>query len=218
MRSVSAEPTPLYKRTSLPLDLMEPFGGAGSLNSEGKKNKGQTTISATHAGKELGPLREGDLSSLDAKKYLSEVSRIAAWIERNEHDAEDLAQDVLLRLLAARLRKNQALGPWARTTAIRIVSRRKDVDRARALREFEYAFEYERPPHSNDAFMGNELSASLGLLRNPYQAAIRNHYLRGMSYGSMANTANCSESLVRMHVSRGLRLLRDKLQLRTPKQ
>jgi len=191
---------------------MEAHLGAAAMCSARKKSKKLPWAPGALLARDTAAIDEFKLSYVNARQCLPEVCRVVSWIERNEHDAEDLVQDVLLQLLDTRVRRRDGLRTWVRTTVIRMASRRKAADGFRIIREIEHASAQGKSTISNDDYVGWQLSAHLCLLRDPYQAAIRNHFLRGMSYGEMADAASSSESLIRMHISRGLRMLKCRLQ------
>jgi RNA polymerase sigma-70 factor (ECF subfamily) len=159
--------------------------------------------------------REGALAEV-SQRYRGRLVSYAARILKDETEAEDVAQEVLLKAAgSAGPREGTALGPWLYT-----VTGRAAVDRLRA-RKVEARALRAVPPRTVAApatpIEGSpELAAALHDLDDPYRSALILRYLEGLDFREVAARLGTIERTARTWVGRGLTRLRAALQGRMP--
>jgi RNA polymerase sigma factor (sigma-70 family) len=145
----------------------------------------------------------------------------AAWVRRLArelvHDraaAEDLAQDTWLALLRARPAHDGPMRPWLARVARNRAALRLRRASARSAREHEAA-RPEAVPSAEELVGRMELQRQLVevvlALAEPYRGTIFLRFYEGLSAAEIAASRGCPESTVRSQLTRGLELLRARL-------
>lgn len=143
----------------------------------------------------------------------SEVQRFVSHRVRDEALAEDLVQDVLLRMhtRASELRDVSKMAAWARSIALHAI-----VDHSRRRRETpgvdEARVEAEIPDDEPlDELVASWLPSMLALLPEEHAAAVRAADLEGKSMREIADGAGISVSGAKSRVQRGRKMLEQQL-------
>lgn len=159
-------------------------------------------------------LRRGDKEALAliAARYRARLVDAARVIVRDPAEAEDVAQDVLMRIGEARsLESAEALCGYLVSTA-----RRLAIDR---LRKRVLAARASRGAARDERVEGGAESATradeaalavreLNTLGEPYRSAVTMRYLRGLDFPQVAAELGTNERTARTWVGRGLAQLR----------
>jgi RNA polymerase sigma-70 factor (ECF subfamily) len=139
--------------------------------------------------------------------------RLARRLTAREQDAEDLAQEV--RLHALRRPGHAERLPWLRIVARRTSWRWSFREQARSQREKRVA----RPEALESdlseveaASLREYLEASVEALREPYREVVRLHYFEDLAVEEIAGRLGRPSVTVRVQISRGLDLLRERLE------
>ena len=135
--------------------------------------------------------------------YADDLYRFAVYYTGSKHDAEDIVQDVFLKLLDDRV----ATKPGKEKTYLftmtanscrdyfRSASRQKDVDLESAENELQYFDDFnERNKAVYDELMN---------LDSQFRMPIYLHYYAGYSYKDIAGILKISESAVAVRINRG---------------
>jgi RNA polymerase sigma-70 factor (ECF subfamily) len=158
-------------------------------------------------------LKRGDSRALAviAQRYRASLVAAARSILRDPGEAEDVAQDVLMRLaLGCDTTVATALQPYLESAARRLAI---DRLRRRAIgeRASRSAARPERAEGGDDAARSDErarLVRDLKTLGDPYRAALTLRYLEGRDFGDIAARLGTNERTARTWVGRGLALIR----------
>lgn len=140
------------------------------------------------------------------------IYKMARRVTGSEDDADDVAQDVLLKLWCMRER----LDEYRSVEALAMVmSRRMSIDRLRQSRgvPLEDIERLEETPSPEEALMRYEAEAEtdslLATLPDREQAVIRMKHIDGMETSEIAALIGTSEVNVRVALSRGRRRIKD---------
>lgn len=164
-------------------------------------------------------VQQGQAEEYDylVSKYLRRVVSIAWGIVRNAHDAEDLAQEALVKAYEniGRFRGGQPFGPWI----YRIVTNASlDVLKHRNKFRHEEIPETEPAARRDDATlpaMSHELAqridAALSELPEMQRIVARLHLVEEFDHDEIAGMMDLSEGTVRSHLSLARKKLREKL-------
>lgn len=159
-------------------------------------------------------------SQIDAALLLEQTGwlRALAWnLVGDTHRAEELTQDTLLTALDRPPRQaaeGVALRAWLAKVARNLARSRHRSDRHRAAREAASA-RSERLPSVDEAVERTELRqrlvAAILELRTPYREVIILRHLEGLTNAEIAERTNATPEAVRTRLSRGLAMLRERL-------
>ena len=144
-----------------------------------------------------------------ARRYMDMVFRLAFSYMKSASDADDVTQNVLLRLL--RNTKPFESEEHARFWLVRVTvneckrALRSPWRRAGDIEEYANELHFETPEHS-------ELFYAVMELPEKYRLVIHLHYYEDESVAQIAKILNLTESNVKVRLSRGRGMLREKLQ------
>jgi RNA polymerase sigma-70 factor (ECF subfamily) len=146
-----------------------------------------------------------------AWSYRDRLVACARKVLGDEHEAEDVAQEVLLRKESGRARDAVSLPAWLFAVCYRLAVDRR---RARARRERAHAT---RGAHESegtqDAALERDESERLRRLvrelAEPYRSAVELRYLEQRSFEEVARRLGTIERTARTWVARGLERLRE---------
>ncbi len=153
--------------------------------------------------------RRGDKRAYAALvgRYARDVFAVSFAVVGNVHDAEDIAQEALLKGLVqiAGLRKGERFGPWirriARNLAIDFVRRRKAGMQAAAQIQLQQRAESTEDYHV--------LEKAIGRLDETYRETILLYYFDGRRTEDVAEKLDISPATVLSRLSRARRQLRE---------
>jgi RNA polymerase sigma-70 factor, ECF subfamily len=157
-------------------------------------------------------------------EHSTRVFRLAYRLTGNRHDAEDLTQDVFVRVFRSlssytpgtfegwlhRITTNLFLDKARRKQRIRFDSLADDAADRLQGRELSPAQVYE------DSHLDADIQAALDALPPEYRAAVVLCDIEGLSYEEIAATLNVKLGTVRSRIHRGRAQLREALEHRRP--
>ncbi|UCF14017.1 MAG: RNA polymerase sigma factor [Phycisphaerales bacterium] len=155
--------------------------------------------------------RDGDCSAYASlvKSYSGRIFAVCYGILGNTHDAEDVAQQTLLRGFAniRQIRRNESFGAWisriARNLCVDFLRRQK---RRRSLRAGEVTSDRQSSQEHP------ELRKALAELSEEHRLALMLYYFDGCSTKAVAEAFEISEGAAQARLSRARRQLRKLLQ------
>ena len=136
-------------------------------------------------------LRQDDFMERAMRTWGSTVYRLALNQTQSPHDAEDICQDVFLRLLkdATAFKDDEHLKAWLLCVAI---NRCRDLHRSA----------WKRRAELTDALQDSELGRALGRLPDKMRLIVHLHYYEGFSTEEIARLVHCAPATVRSRLSR----------------
>jgi RNA polymerase sigma-70 factor (ECF subfamily) len=151
--------------------------------------------------------KNGDRSAYAGlvQAHSSRVFAICLGMVGNRHDAEDMAQQTLLRgfMRIGSLRNSQRFGHWvgqiARNSCIDLIRRRRTQPMVREPRD-------SGPNEDPETY--RQLEAALAELNEDYRLPLLLFYFNGRSTKSIAETLDISQAAVQTRLSRARRRLR----------
>lgn len=159
----------------------------------------------------------------EALDHYGALRQLAGRVAHNRAEAEDLVQDAYVRALRASHRFSQGtnLKAWLRTI-LRNVARNKRRDHYRARVHFdEHEFAQAAERHGSDApspeqallnqVIAPQLQTALESLPKALRDAVWLRDVKGFSYSDMAKQLRIPAGTVMSRISRGRRLLHDRL-------
>jgi RNA polymerase sigma-70 factor (ECF subfamily) len=163
------------------------------------------------------PAMSADSLSIPAESLLEHrefVRRLARSLVRDEHAAQDLAQDAWLEALRRPPRSSSGLRAWL-ASVVRTRARNKARGEARRTsRELAAAREEtdrsEHGLHERFAMQHKVVEAVLAL-REPYKTVVLLHYYEGLSPSAIAARRGAPSGTVRAQLTRAHELLRERL-------
>ena len=153
-------------------------------------------------------LRQDDFMERAMRTWGSTVYRLALNQTQSPHDAEDICQDVFLRLLkdATAFKDDEHLKAWLLCVAI---NRCRDLHRSAWKRRAELTDAVpdagREDPRSDDAaraLQDCELGRALGRLPDKMRLIVHLHYYEGFSTEEIARLVHCAPATVRSRLSR----------------
>jgi len=165
------------------------------------------------------------------EEHSGRVYRLAYHLTGNQHDAEDLTQDVFVRVFNSlsqfkpgtfegwlhRITTNLFLDRMRRKKRIRFDFMADDDAAVSTSDSFD---RHERSGQPEDAFdmshLGDDIVAALGDLPPEYRAAVVLSDIEGLSYEEIAATLGIKMGTVRSRLSRARAKLRESLAHRAP--
>ncbi|MFW7414412.1 RNA polymerase sigma factor SigE [Demequina sp. SO4-18] len=165
------------------------------------------------------------------EEHSGRVYRLAYHLTGNQHDAEDLTQDVFIRVFNSlsqfkpgtfegwlhRITTNLFLDRMRRKKRIRFDFMADDDVSVPTSRSFD---RHERSGQPEDAFdmshLGDDIVAALSDLQPEYRAAVVLSDIEGLSYEEIAATLGIKMGTVRSRLSRARAKLRESLAHRAP--
>lgn len=151
--------------------------------------------------------RSGDKSAYAGlvKAYSGRVFAICLGMLGNSHDAEDIAQQALVKGFSQirQLRDSQQFGAW-----IVQIARNLCIDHIRRRRRERAAFAERAAVRVSSSKEYPELRAALVKLREEYRLPLMLYYFDGRSAKNIAETLEVSEATVQARLSRARRQLR----------
>ncbi|RLV50834.1 RNA polymerase sigma factor SigE [Nocardioides mangrovicus] len=156
--------------------------------------------------------------------HSARVYRLAYRLTGNAHDAEDLTQEVFVRVF----RKLDSYTPgtfegWLHRITTNLFldqARRKSRIRFDALADDQAARLPSRTPAPDTAFMDQQfdadIEAALAALPPDFRAAVVLCDVEGLTYEEIADVLNLKMGTVRSRIHRGRSMLRDALSHRAP--
>ena len=165
------------------------------------------------------------------EQHSARVYRLAYHLTGNQHDAEDLTQDVFIRVFNSLSKyKPGTFEGWLHRITTNLF-----LDRMRRKKRIRFDFladddatvatgdsfdRHERSGQPEDAFdmsnLGDDIVAALGALAPEYRAAVVLSDIEGLSYEEIAATLGVKMGTVRSRISRARAKLRDSLAHRAP--
>ncbi|MBP5262288.1 MAG: RNA polymerase sigma factor [Clostridiales bacterium] len=145
-------------------------------------------------------------------QYSDDLYRFAVSFVGTKHDAEDIVQDVFMKLLSLKLKLDKGSEKTYLMTMtankcrdhLRSSAHRTNVDLESAEWELQY---YDGFTERN-----KEVFDELMRLEDQFRVPIYLHYYAGYSYREIAEILNLSESAVAMRISRGKDQMRIRLE------
>ncbi|WNM25122.1 RNA polymerase sigma factor SigE [Demequina capsici] len=165
------------------------------------------------------------------EEHSGRVYRLAYHLTGNQHDAEDLTQDVFVRVFNSlsqykpgtfegwlhRITTNLFLDRMRRKKRIRFDFMADDDSSVATSDSFD---RHERSGQPEDAFdmtnLGDDIVAALAELQPEYRAAVVLSDIEGLSYEEIAATLGIKMGTVRSRLSRARAKLRESLAHRAP--
>lgn len=153
--------------------------------------------------------RADEWIALAMGKYLTTVYRLAYARTRSRQDAEDVTQEVMLKLVAhaAEIESERHLKAWLlRVTANQSISLFRSAWRRLTLplNDAVLASQQLSPPH-------DQLDEALQALSRDLRTVIHLYYYEDMSTAEIAETLHIRPEAVRKRLSRARKLLQDRL-------
>ena len=152
-------------------------------------------------------------------KYRQRVFSFAFYSLRTREDAEDITQDVFIRLWQhwSKVDHNR-LGAWlmrvARNAVVDHLRRHKnEKQRVDLPGGLENTVPVEDPGLELQQFR-QQLETAISELEDPYRSIIIMRDIQGLSYAEIEQTMNLSQSQVKVYLHRGRRQLRENQALR----
>ena len=153
--------------------------------------------------------RRGDKRAYAAlvSRYARDVFAVSFGVVGNVHDAEDIAQEALLKGLVqiAALRKGKRFGPW-----IRRIARNLAIDlvrRQRMHKQTTARIQFERRAESTEDY--HVLEKAIQRLDETYRETLLLYYFDGERTEDVAEKLNISPATVLSRLSRARRQLRE---------
>lgn len=155
--------------------------------------------------------RKGDKSAYAklAKHYSGRIFAICLGILDNTHDAEDIAQQALLKALTniRQLRGDEQFGAW-----IARIAKNLCIDFTRKRKHKRFFHIKGEAVSRNSSKEYPELQAALAKLSEEHRLALMLFYFDGRSTKNMAETLEISEALAQTRISRARKQLRKLLE------
>ncbi|WP_234996442.1 RNA polymerase sigma factor SigE [Demequina sp. NBRC 110054] len=190
------------------------------------------TTATTPASVEAAPALPEELTwERIVEEHSGRVYRLAYHLTGNQHDAEDLTQDVFVRVFNSlsqykpgtfegwlhRITTNLFLDRMRRKKRIRFDFMADDDAAVSTSESFD---RHERSGQPEDAFdmanLGDDIVAALADLQPEYRAAVVLSDIEGLSYEEIAATLGIKMGTVRSRLSRARAKLRESLAHRAP--
>ncbi|WP_062203389.1 RNA polymerase sigma factor SigE [Demequina salsinemoris] len=190
------------------------------------------TTATTPASVEAAPALPAELTwERIVEEHSGRVYRLAYHLTGNQHDAEDLTQDVFVRVFNSlsqykpgtfegwlhRITTNLFLDRMRRKKRIRFDFMADDDATVSTSESFD---RHERSGQPEDAFdmanLGDDIIAALADLQPEYRAAVVLSDIEGLSYEEIAATLGIKMGTVRSRLSRARAKLRESLAHRAP--
>ena len=152
-------------------------------------------------------------------QYRQRVFSFAYYSLRTREDAEDITQDVFIRLWQHwRKIDHERMGAWlmrvAHNSVIDHVRRHKNEQQRVDMPEsLENAVTVEDSELESQQFR-QQLEAAISSLQDPYRSIVIMRDVQGLSYQEIEQTLDLSQSQVKVYLHRGRRKLRDNPLLR----
>lgn len=153
------------------------------------------------------------------EKYRQRVFSFAYYSLRTREDAEDITQDVFIRLWQHwRKVDHQRMGAWLMRVAHNSVvdhvrKYRNEKQRVDLQHSLEDAVSVEDTSLESQQFR-QQLESAISELNDPYRSIIIMRDIQGLSYLEIEQTLNLSQSQVKVYLHRGRRQLRENESLR----
>ncbi len=145
-------------------------------------------------------------------RYGEMLFRLCFSMLRSRDDAEDAVQDVFVKYFTSPKSFNDA--EHEKAWFIKVTSNHcKDVMRKRAVRSAVGLDEISELEDYGIEKDGGEVLNSIFALPEKYRAVFVLHYLEEMSVADVANSLGLTQSAVKMRLSRGRELLKEKISL-----
>ena len=147
------------------------------------------------------------------EKYRQRVFSFAYYSLRIREDAEDITQDVFIRLWQHWLKVDHGrMGAWLMRVAHNSVvdhvrKHRNEKQRVDLQHSLEDALTVEDPGLETQQF-SQQLESAISELNDPYRSIIIMRDIQGMSYAEIEQTLDLSQSQVKVYLHRGRRQLR----------
>jgi len=143
------------------------------------------------------------------KAYSSRVFALSLGILGNRHDAEDIAQQALLKALTDmdQLRDGERFGPW-----LCQITKNLSIDLVRKRRRSSEALLRHAPSEKGRADSLASLEIALAKLPDDSRIALLLYYFDGRSTENIAETLGISRIAVHARLSRARRRLRELLE------
>jgi RNA polymerase sigma factor (sigma-70 family) len=155
--------------------------------------------------------RDGDKSAYAGlvKAYSGRVFAVCLGMLGNSHDAEDIAQQVLVKGFSEirQLRDSEQFGVW-----IVRIARNLCIDFIRRARRERIAFAASAAATKSSSEGHPELETALAKLREEYRLPLVLYYFDGQSAKNVAETLEISEAAVQARLSRARKQLRELLE------
>lgn len=151
-------------------------------------------------------------------RYLDQVYRFAAMVSRDQRDAEDLAQDAMLRAVRGLPSFSESRGPaeaWLWRIVVNAARDRGRVDRRRRLTFERWASltgpEPALAPDLLDALPDEELMAAVQRLPRRARAVVALRFGADLEFATIAATLGISASAARSTCARAIATLAQQL-------
>jgi RNA polymerase sigma-70 factor (ECF subfamily) len=163
-----------------------------------------------------------------AEEYAGRVYTFARYSLRQREDAEDVTQEVLIRLWA----NHQSIEPAATTTWVMRVARNLVIDVARRRQSRAAVFAdgadvaemaaQVPADHATDAWadrssLRERLEAALSELNEPYRSIVVMREIQGLAYDEIATAMNMPLGTIKVYLHRARRRLRETIQAESKK-
>jgi RNA polymerase sigma-70 factor (ECF subfamily) len=159
---------------------------------------------------------DGFPSNPGPAETMQSLHRIARRLVSREQDAEDLAQEVWLTVLARP--ELRAHAGWLRLVARRVLWRLADREQARAQREETAArsgLQEGALDEVEAASLREHLRVRVDSLDEPYRSVVRLHCFEELSIDEIARVFDRPSATVRVQLKRGRDALRERLERTT---
>lgn len=167
----------------------------------------------------IDAVKRGDSGAYDylVSKYLRRVISVAWGLIRNPADAEDLAQEALVRAFESigRFKSGEPFGPWV----YRIVTNLSlDLIKHRQRVRHEELTDTRSAPRSDEADLratsgqiGTRIDRAIETLPEMQRVVARLYLVEQFEYGEIAAMTGLSEGTIRSHLSLARKKLREEL-------
>jgi RNA polymerase sigma factor (sigma-70 family) len=150
---------------------------------------------------------ERPVAFADAARGLFDIAyRVAFRVLGERDEAEDVAQEAIIRAGGRWARIHSYAGPWtARVASNLAISAIRGRDRRRSLSPDPDVH------HDRDATLRIDLQDALRALGPRERESVMLHYFADLTYEQVGTALGCSEGSVKRYVHRGISRLRDSL-------
>ena len=153
-------------------------------------------------------LRANEWINIAMEQYLDMVYRLAYARTCSKQDAEDISQEVMLKLIkhSGQIRDEEHLKAWL----IRVTANQSSSIFRSAWRRLTVSFEENIPEETQDR-ENDALDEALGELSGNLRTVVHLYYYEGMTVGEIAETMGIRTDAVKMRLVRARKILKKEM-------